>query len=86
MPAIRLKGDENMRTISDADIDGDVRWVDWKEGADRVLACVDDQLARFGLEVVMFDNEDDSFAWKIEKRISAPRETAPAGCRQSDGA
>jgi hypothetical protein len=44
---------------------------DWKEGPEDVLKCVDDELKRFGLEVVMWDYPGDAYCWMIA-RIGEP--------------
>ena len=54
----------------DAMLDGDdpeLKICDWKESVGEVLKLVDEQLAAFGLEVILHDTGDDSYVWHIEK-------------------
>jgi len=45
--------------------------VDWKEASVDVFEEIDKLLEPFGLEVVMGDNRDDQFWFRIEKREPA---------------
>lgn len=63
-----------MRTIETDDpideIDG-IAAVDHRGSPDEVLNLVDGQLAAFGLEIVLYNTGDDTYAWRIEKRAGA---------------
>lgn len=41
---------------------------DWKDGPDEVLELVDEQLAAHGLEIEVFNMEDDQYYWRIVPR------------------
>jgi hypothetical protein len=57
-----------MRRVSESVNQDDVRLIDWKESPGDVLEVVDDQLAEYGLEVIIIDLGGDTYVWRIEKR------------------
>ena len=57
-----------------------VRAVDWKVFAEEVLEKVDQQLERFGLEVLLHHHGGDYYEWHIDKRrpgSNAPPKESP---------
>lgn len=47
---------------------------DWKADPAEILDAVGIQLDQFGLEVVVYENGDDTYTWGIrKKRAPAPR-------------
>lgn len=59
-----------MRTIDkEYDEDDDsVKMVDHSDSISLVLDEIDEQLSKYGLEVVMYDTGDDSYVWEIRER------------------
>jgi hypothetical protein len=52
----------------DYELPASVSVQDWKAHVSDVLFAVDAQLEAHGLEVVMFDTQSDTYAFKIDKR------------------
>jgi len=42
------------------------RTADWKESPQTVLSSIDEQIRPFGLEVVEFYSQDDSYVWRVD--------------------
>ena len=51
----------------DYELPDDVVCVDWKEDVYSVLVAIDRLLDAHGIEVVMFDTQSDSYAFKLER-------------------
>lgn len=51
------------------DEDPAVRGCDWKSHADFILDEIDEQLAPFGLEVVLYETGGDNYVWRIDTRV-----------------
>jgi hypothetical protein len=58
-----------MRRVTEEKNMDQVRMVDWKESPEDVLFVVDEQLAEFGLEVVLVDLGSDMYVWRIERKM-----------------
>jgi hypothetical protein len=55
----------------DLEADG-IQQVDYRGAPHEVLEAIDGQLTPYGLEVVMLDTGDDSYAWKIARARGEP--------------
>lgn len=49
--------------------DYDCYCYDWKVGGEAFLVAFDKQLRPFGLEVVCWDGGQDTYVWKIQRRL-----------------
>lgn len=65
--------DEDLDAARDAAVDayGDLGVGDRHSGVDGILESVDRQLAKRGLEIVMWNEGSDSYCWFIEPRSAA---------------
>ena len=62
-----LEGVEHDEALDAFDRELDLDVADWKSNPDTVLKTVDNMLSEFGLEVVMYEQESDSYLFKIVK-------------------
>lgn len=64
-----------MRTIpmseDEEELHGEaVQMADWKAPPEEVLKSVDELLEPHGLEIVQYDTQDDSYLFRIERRMN----------------
>jgi hypothetical protein len=66
--------------------DDTIQQADYRAKPYEVLDAVDSQLLPYGLEVVLFDTGDDSYAWRLAKSPTLAGAVPPASNSLTDKA